>query len=278
MTNNLFLNSTTGFTINANKLNVTSSSPVRYSPAHIHDLCEIYVNLSGNVSFMVEKSLYTIQPGDIIITKPFEYHHCVYNDSSDHLHYWFLFSAKENPDLFSFITGRKRGTNNLIRLPQEDSLKFLTLCEELFTANSQSYITALSCFFRMMSYIEQGLQKYNVSEANNHLPPHVSGILSYINKNFASIDNIRALASEFNISITTLERYFKKYLAITPKRYLEDKKLSNACRLLRQNLSVTEACFESGFDDYSHFIYVFKKNMKTTPLKYKKNISYTENR
>ena len=124
----------------------------------------------------------------------------------------------------------------------------------------------------MLSYIEQGLEKYNVSDMNHNMPQNINNILNHINKNYASIKNINALAAEFNISITTLERYFKKHLSITPKRYLEDKKLSNACLMLRQNFSVTEACFESGFDDYSHFIAIFKKNFNTTPLKYKKNI------
>ena len=104
----------------------------------------------------------------------------------------------------------------------------------------------------------------------NDLPDNINEIIMYINKNFASLKNIHSLAETFHISITTLERYFKKYLSMTPKRYLEDKKLSHACYLLRRNLSVTEACFESGFDDYSHFITIFKKNFHTTPLKYKK--------
>ena len=69
-----------------------------------------------------------------------------------------------------------------------------------------------------------GNVEYNISEANNNMPSHVRDILSYINYNFAAINNIIELvATCFDISITTLERYFKKYLAITPKRYLEDK-------------------------------------------------------
>ena len=276
MTNNLFLNAVNGFAINANKLNISSDSSARYSPAHIHDLCEIYVNLSGNVSFVVEKNLYCILPGDIIITKPYEYHHCVYNDDSDHLHYWILFSSKENPDLFRFFTDRKRGTNNLIRLPKNICEQFIAVCEKFVATSPQKTITALSSFFEILSYIEQGLQKYSVSDANNNMPPHIRKILSHINQHFATINNISKLASDFNISITTLERYFKKYLATTPKKYLDNKKLSNACMMLRQNYSVTEACFESGFDDYSHFIYIFKKNMKITPLKYKKDLSPSE--
>ncbi|MBR5152870.1 MAG: helix-turn-helix transcriptional regulator [Clostridia bacterium] len=272
MTNTIVIESVNPFSVQINKLNVTECSPARHSAPHIHDLCEIYVNLSGNVSFIVEKNVYSLQAGDIIITKPYEYHHCIYHDSSDHLHYWMMFSPHENPELFDFFLERERGTDNLIRLPEEILDKFLSLCEKLTSINPAYRISALSAFFEIISYIAKGIAKYNVQEVNQNLPQNVSRILTYINKNFASIKNINDLASTFHISIATLERYFKKHLSMTPKRYLEDKKLSNACMLLRQNYSVTDACFESGFDDYSHFITIFKRNFHITPLKYKKNL------
>lgn len=100
------------------------------SVPHIHDICEIYVNISGNVSFMVEKNIYNIEPGDIIITRPYEYHHCIFHEHSDHFHYWILFSATENKDLFNAFFNRVRGTNNLIRIPEEDRKNFLELCEK----------------------------------------------------------------------------------------------------------------------------------------------------
>lgn len=272
MTNNLSIRNIHTFSVNVNKLNITCSSPARHSFPHIHDVCEIYVNLSGNVSFMVEKNLYSILPGDIIITKPYEYHHCIYNDDSDHLHYWIMFSPAENPEFFKFLLDRRRGTNNHIRLPENILDKFVSLCEKLTTVAPNHSVSTISYFFEILSYIEQGLQKYNVSNVNNNMPENINLILSHINRNYATIKNINNLAAEFDLSITTLERHFKKYLSITPKRYLEDKKLSNACQMLRQGATVTDACFESGFDDYSHFIATFKKIFHTTPLKYKKNI------
>ena len=38
--------------------------------AHIHDYCEVYFNVSGNVSFAVENKVYPVNTGDIIISKP----------------------------------------------------------------------------------------------------------------------------------------------------------------------------------------------------------------
>ena len=50
--------------------------------SHIHNECEIYINLSGDVSFVVENKVYPIVPGSIIITRPGEYHHCVYHSNA----------------------------------------------------------------------------------------------------------------------------------------------------------------------------------------------------
>lgn len=255
------------------KSTLTSDSPARRTLMHIHDMCEIYVNISGNVSFIVEKNIYSIQPGDIIITKPYEYHQCIHNDDVEHSHFWIAFSVENNPELFGFITKRERGTNNLIRLPEEIKTSVLSYCEKLASSHSASQADMLGTFFSLISFIEYGVEKYNIWENTNNLPPNVNEIVQYINKNFTTIKNIRSIADTFHISIKTLERYFKKHFLMTPSRYLEDKKLFNACILLRQNKSVTEACYDSGFDDYSYFIAVFKRKYNTTPLKYKKETS-----
>ncbi len=130
----------------------------------------------------------------------------------------------------------------------------------------------LSSFFDILSYVEQGLLSYTKPNDNKHIPKELNEVITYVNTNFASISSVNELVSMFHISLSTLERMFKKYLSMTPRGYLYDKKFSNACRMLRNNASVTEACFQSGFDDYSNFIQNFKKIYKTTPLKYKKSL------
>ena len=46
--------------------------------AHTHEKCEIYINLTGDISFMVEGNVYPVKRGCAIITKPGEWHHCIY--------------------------------------------------------------------------------------------------------------------------------------------------------------------------------------------------------
>lgn len=179
MTNNISIGKVNPFSVNINKLNITKASPSRYSPAHIHDLCEIYVNLTGNVSFIVENNIYAIQAGDIVITRPYEYHHCLYN--SDHLHYWFLFSPHENSELFNFFLEAERGTNNLIRLPEDILDEFLGLCDKITRINPSHQISCLYVFFEII-YISNGLAKYNVQDENKNLPQNVKNINLYKRK------------------------------------------------------------------------------------------------
>ena len=183
-----------------------------------------------------------------------------------------MFSPHENPELFNFFTKKKLGHSNHIRLPEDKMLKFLTQCERLSNTDPENQIAILSAFFKIMSYIEESIDRYRVTDINENIPANVRQILDYINKNYTAIRSVNDIAEECFVSISTMERYFKKYLSMTPRRYLEDKKLQKSCMLLRQGYSVTDACFESGFDDYSHFITVFKKKFGTTPLKYKKGL------
>jgi AraC-like DNA-binding protein len=273
MSNAFVMNPLNPFFVSASKINLSASSAERKTTPHIHEYCEIYVNLSGNVSFVIEKNVYALRSGDIIFTKPYEYHHCVYHDDSDHLHYWIMFSADENPELFKILTDKKAGHGNHIRLSEEKKERFLTHCDRLAENSPEDHISTMAAFFKIVSCVCEGIEKFNVSNANTSLPKSLKDILDYVNKNLASIHTVNEIAEKFFISLSTLERLFKTHLSMTPKRYLEDKKLQSACLLLRQNASVTEACFESGFEDYSHFISIFKKRFDTTPLQYKKALA-----
>ena len=67
---------------------IDAESPFNTNETHIHKECEIYVNLSGDVFFEVENHIYPVSRGSVIITRPYEYHHCVYRTNELHAHYW----------------------------------------------------------------------------------------------------------------------------------------------------------------------------------------------
>ncbi len=101
-------------------------------------------------------------------------------------------------------------------------------------------------------------------------PKTLRRALSYIHYHFRS--NIRALdvAAYVGYSPNYFSTEFKKQTGMTFQKYLQELRLDFAARLLRlSHRSVTEICFESGFNTLPHFSQAFKKRFGMSPERYK---------
>ena len=238
--------------------------------SHIHSECEIYINLSGDVSFEVENKIYPISPGDIIITRPYEYHHCIYHSNKKHKNFWILISPNGNEEFLDVFYKRKVGEKNLLTLSAQKTEELIYLCHRL-TQNSSDKFESYCDYFRLLSLISSA----DVKKSNKkNYPADILYSLNYINEHLKDDININEIALAANVSINTLERHFKDFFGITPSKYIQKKRLVNAAKLLSQGKTVTEASNESGFPDYSGFIALFRKTYGITPLKYKKKADH----
>lgn len=265
------------FEVYAKYTELDSHSPKNVFDAHIHNECEIYINLSGDVSFIVENHIYPIAPGNIIITRPFEYHHCVYHSNKLHKHFWFLFSATGNEYLFDKFYNRKAGENNLLILEKNKADELISVCKKMIYSQASEFEKYIS-FFKIIETIQNASTPdkqcvlYSSDIVADTVANTVEKALAYINGNLSYPISVSEIAKEVNVSVNTLERYFKQFLDVTPVAYIRKKRFSNAARLLSEGSSVTEASEESGFRDCSAFIRLFKKTYGQTPYVYKKNI------
>ncbi len=99
--------------------------------------------------------------------------------------------------------------------------------------------------------------------------PKVKMAMEYISKDFVKIKCMEDVGKKCGCSTRYMSRIFKEYAGISPYEYLVTTRLHNARTMLLSNRSVTEACYDSGFTDYSHFIQVFKKYYGKTPKQFK---------
>ena len=63
-------------------------------------------------------------------------------------------------------------------------------------------------------------------------------------------------------------RLFKTIYGSTPHQYLIKVRIENAKELLQKDMSVTDTCFEVGFDSVSSFSGLFKRYTKLSPSEY----------
>ncbi|MGF7140202.1 AraC family transcriptional regulator [Roseimarinus sediminis] len=95
-------------------------------------------------------------------------------------------------------------------------------------------------------------------------------IHEYIIHNFDKQIKLEDVASTVSMSPTAFCRYFKKHTKKTFVEFLTEFKIGHACKLIaEEKMSVSRACFESGFNNLSHFNVQFKKIVKLTPSEYK---------
>ncbi len=232
---------------------------------HIHDSCEIYFNLTGDVSFMVEDTIYPISKGNVIISRPFEAHHCIYNSKTMHKHYWILFSAKGNEPYLDIFFKREKGTENLFILSPASIQVFTEICDEMLKENL-SVFEKYSLFFKMLEILNQSKVK---SYAVSNIKKEILHSLEFINEHITESISVKALADKVNMSISGFERLFKKETGLTPLKYIKNRRLSIARSLLADGCSVSEAAEKSGFSDCSYFISQFKRVYGITPFKAK---------
>jgi AraC-like DNA-binding protein len=113
---------------------------------------------------------------------------------------------------------------------------------------------------------------YGISRHLQKTVKSLSGIdelkvpVQYIMDNFHQDIPIELLAGVAYLSISALERRFKKYLAKTPKQFIRQIRLENARRLLVEtNLQIAEVAYQSGFSGHSYFSRHFKLMFDVLP-------------
>ena len=84
-------------------------------------------------------------------------------------------------------------------------------------------------------------------------------------------DTAKELCEQFHLLEKYISRYFKEHFHITLSQYITHLRLEYAKQLLQDtDTPVTEIAMQSGYQNVSYFIRIFKKTYGVSPLKYKK--------
>lgn len=90
--------------------------------------------------------------------------------------------------------------------------------------------------------------------------------IEYIQENYKKAISVEELAQLSHISVSALERRFKKHLSKTPKQFLNELRLERARRfLVETDLPIAAIAHECGFTEPSYFTKQFKKMFGELP-------------
>ena len=92
----------------------------------------------------------------------------------------------------------------------------------------------------------------------------------FIDSNYARKIDLDNISDEAYFSKFHFIRLFKSIYDKTPYQYLTQVRIENAKYFLRRDYSVSNACFQVGFDSITSFTGLFKKHEGKTPSEYQR--------
>jgi AraC-like DNA-binding protein len=140
----------------------------------------------------------------------------------------------------------------------------------------QRFNLLLQCLYKISIAYKHQLLTANFLDAGNKVNPAIEKIIDYSFKHYLEPITLQNVAAVAEMSIPTFCRFFKKNIKKTYFEFLQDIRISHACKLLTNtNKSIMEICYESGYNSWAHFSKQFKEIKQVTPSAYRKKT--TEN-
>ena len=92
----------------------------------------------------------------------------------------------------------------------------------------------------------------------------------HVEENYRELPDTRQAATMVNLSMAAFCRYFKKATGYTYTDYVNKYRIDQARKLLLMDRNVTEACYDCGFENLSHFNRTFKRFAGENPSAFRR--------
>ncbi len=104
----------------------------------------------------------------------------------------------------------------------------------------------------------------------------INVIFNFVKEEFTRHITLDEISEKVSMTNPAFCRYFKKITGKTFTRFVNEYRLAHAAKLLHEKqISITQVCYESGFNNFSHFNKQFKEFTGKSPSVYRNELKYT---
>jgi AraC-like DNA-binding protein len=235
--------------------------------------CElIYFPVGTQTVYEVNGRNYHLSQPCIIITLPGELHACRYDPQQACRHLFIRFHF-ESMNVFSMLSS---GESSMIILQDTSIIPLLFRHLLYFAANKpenwkeRSSLLLLNCLYELEAMPRVN---HDLSELNK-IPYQITEAIKYIENHVHLAISVQDIARYIGWSNEHLTRQFVKYLGVSPKRTIMQKRIEKACELLiHEHWSIKQIAFAVGFSDERHFYRSFTQLQGITAKQYREKHS-----
>ncbi len=255
---------------------VDKSHPHYVMPLHWQDSFEIVRVIKGRLQLYLDNELFIGEPGAVFFIAPSVLHRaepidCIYECLVFEMKVINTYESSRLSEYIAPIATSDMQVDAMCSSAKEtaDEL-FRAVCIE--SEYFEIYLVSLiyKLFYELYSggCIRYTKQK---SRAYLHRRAQMVVLLDKLNREFTNDISVSELAEICSIHKEHLSVVFKGYTGCTITEYINRLRIDHAAYLMTvKSMPVTDAAYESGFNDLSHFSKTFKKYRGMSPREYVK--------
>ena len=227
----------------------------------IHPYHEILFYIDGKATFICDGFSKKLSPGSLVTVPRESYHFFKLEDPASFERLKISFNTLEG---FEELVRRDLGAVRIIENVDGYVGALLdSICENLQKEKDKTRDSAAlyGSLLLLLSSLNIDRTESEESRCDRFIPL----TLEYIGKNLTASLDTENVARHIGVSPSTLSHSFKREMGISLHKYVTQKRIALAARLLEKGQSPTKIFSECGFGDYSSFYKAYVKQMGHPP-------------
>lgn len=256
---------------------IDASSPQYVMQPHWHKEFEIIRVLEGTFTVHLNSQQYNLKSGDVLLVEGGCLHtgepqssvyECLVFDPA-------MLKRQQNDATEKYLLPIIKTQIQLKNAIDRNDTEITIAIDLLFTSirQQETYfeLTVYGALFRVLALL---YTKQYITSAKKL--PHstraqtMTTLIDWIERNFAEQITLEQLSAIAELSPKYLCRVFKEYTSKTLIQYINELRIENACfEMAYKGKSITQAAYDSGFNELSYFCKIFKQHKGITPKEYR---------
>jgi AraC-like DNA-binding protein len=156
------------------------------------------------------------------------------------------------------------------------------VADRLLNLSVQPPMSRLLGLLKLLQCLSESPQEQTQELASQRFAPrlahadtqHIDRVVAFVHKRLDQTITQREAANLIDMSPSTFARFFRRVTGHTFIEYVNESRISEACRLLSDTeLQVTDICYRAGFASLPYFNRRFKRSKQMCPRQYRRQFS-----
>lgn len=239
----------------------------------VRDHYLIHHVMSGKGYFEIRGKSYHLKRGDTFLIFP-NMEACYRADEEDPWSYtWVGFAGT---DAYNLLRHTDFSEDSPVLEQAAISEEIQKKIMKVYEAKGNSFCDAVSMTGALYSMIAMLMENSTLEmKQKDQKNIHVERAVRYIAEHYSYPITVEDIADYTGVCRSYLYRMFQKILKKSPKDYVDEYRIMQACQLLKEtDLPITTIAHSVGYEDNFYFSKAFKKGKGQTPTEYRKSRSF----